>query len=93
MILEMILDGKLYPAEQIVITNEKYMEAQQRAGQLMKELENALDPATRAKLEQYLDYMLQAHGSTAEEYLKYGFALGVRLMKEAEDISYFRKSA
>lgn len=93
MILEMILDGKLYPAEQIVIPNEKYMETQQKAGQLLQELEKALAPANRAKLEQYLDYVLQAHSITAEEYLKYGFALGVRLMKEAEDIPYFQESA
>lgn len=92
MILEMILDGKLYPAEQIVVTGEKYTNAQQRAGQLLDELENTMEPATRKKLEEYLDCIVLTSSCIAEEHFKYGFALGVRLMKEAEEIPYFHKN-
>lgn len=93
MILEMILEGKLYPAEQIVVTSEKYLKAQQRGGQLLQELEETLEPAMRKKLEEYMDCIVLANCCTAEEYFKYGFALGVKLMKEAEDIPYFQESA
>lgn len=90
MVLEMMLDGKLYPAEQIVVTTEKYKNVQRKASQLMQELEQSLDPAERTKLEEYLAHLAQANCYTAEEYLKYGFALGVRLMKEVEEIPYFQ---
>lgn len=93
MILEMILDGKLYPAEQITVTSEKYVKAQQRASQLLQELEDALEPAMRKRLEEYLACIVLSSCCTAEEYFKYGFALGVRLMKEADDIPYFLESA
>lgn len=90
MVLEMMLDGKLYPAEQIVVTTEKYKNVQRKASQLMQELEQTLDQAERTKLEDYLAHLAQANCYTAEEYLKYGFALGVRLMKEVEEIPYFQ---
>lgn len=90
MVLEMMLDGKLYPAEQIVVTTEKYRNVQRKASQLMQELEQTLDPTERTKLEEYLAHLAQANCYTAEEYLKYGFALGVRLMKEVEEIPYFQ---
>lgn len=92
MILEMILEGKLYPAEQIVVTSERYLNARQRAGQLLQELESAMEPATRKKLEEYLDCIVLTNCCTAEEHFKYGFALGVRLMKEAEEILYFQNN-
>lgn len=90
MVLEMMLDGKLYPAEQIVVTTEKYRNIQRKASQLMQELEQTLDQAERTKLEDYLAQVAQGNCCMAEEYLKYGFALGVRLMKEVEGIPYFQ---
>lgn len=92
MVLEMMLDGKLYPAEQIVVTTEKYKNIQYKASQLMQELEQALGPAERTKLEDYLAHVAQANCCIAEEYLKYGLALGVRLMKEVEEIPYFQNN-
>ncbi len=93
MILEMILEGKLYPSEQIEVTGEKYLNAKQRAGQLLTELEVSMEPDTRKKLKEYLDCIFLSNCCIAEEHFKYGFALGVRLMKEAEELPYFQKEA
>ena len=93
MVLEMLLDGDLNPDEQIVITNTKYLDAQKKAGQILMNLEKTLTPENRAMLESYLDCIVIGNSCAAEEYLKYGFALGVRLMKEAEDVPYFKESA
>lgn len=93
MVLEMLLDGDLNSDEQIVITNTKYLDVQKKAGQILMNLEKTLTPETRAMLEAYLDCIFIGNSCVAEEYLEYGFALGVRLMKEAEDIPYFKESA
>jgi hypothetical protein len=51
-----------------------------------------MEPANRKKLEEYLDCIVLTNDCIAEEHLKYGFALGVRLMKEAEEIPYLHKN-
>ena len=84
----MMLDGKLYPAEQIVITTDRYKELRRKVTKLRMEQEESLDKSTRSKLEAYLEQRASLDCYTAEEYLKYGFALGIRLMQEVAEVPY-----
>ena len=79
MILEAIFNGEIYPAETVVPKSEKFREAGQAIADTMRYFEQTLSKEDYAKLDMQ-----------TEEHFKYGFTMGVLLMKEIYELPDFK---
>lgn len=90
MILEALYNGELYPAETVVPRSSEYSDARKAVTELMKNLEGKLDKDNYATVQELYDTMFTASGIEMMEQFKFGIALGVLLMKEINELPYFK---
>ena len=90
MILEAIYNGELFAAEMVVPKSTEYSDARKAVAELMNELESKLGKEDYAKVKELYDTMFTAGGIEMMEQFKFGVALGVLLMKEINELPYFR---
>lgn len=91
MILEAIYNGEMYPAEMVVPKSKEYSDTRKAVAELMNELESKLSKEDYAKVNELHDTIYTANGIEMMEQFKFGVALGVLLMKEINELPYFRK--
>ena len=90
MILEAIFNGEIYPAETVVPKSEKFREAGQAIADIMRYFEQTLSKEDYAKLDKLNDNFADCQTMQTEEHFKYGFTMGVLLMKEIYELSDFK---
>ena len=91
MILEAIFNGEIYPAETVVPKSEKFREAGQAIADIMRYFEQTLSKEDYAKLDKLNDNFADCQTMQTEEHFKYGFTMGVLLMKEIYELPDFMK--
>jgi len=90
-IIDNIYDGKLYPSEQVVSKNPRYIEADNAVNKLMIECEEKLSKEDYARLDEICDRMADCQDIMAREFFKLGFSMGLLMMKEAIENPYLPK--
>ena len=90
MILEAIFNGEIYPAETVVPKSEKFREAGQAIADIMRYFEQTLSKEDYEKLERLNDRLADSQNIQNKEQFKYGFAMGVLLMKEIYELPDFK---
>lgn len=91
MILEALFTGKIYPEEKVVTKDPRRHEIIQRTAVLMNELEELLSEEDYKRVIELYDGLTTLEGLQSEEQFKYGFSLGMLLMKEVCDLPYFNE--
>lgn len=82
MILDAIFDGQIYPSETVVPKCKAFWEANEAATNIMSYFEQKLSKEDYEKLERLNDRLADSQNIQNKEQFKYGFAMGVLLMKE-----------
>lgn len=90
MILEAIFNGEIYPAETVVPKSEKFREAGQAIADIMRYFEQTLSKEDYTKLDKLNDNFADCQTMQTEEHFKYGFTMGVLLMKEIYELPDFK---
>ena len=93
MILEAIFNGEIYPAETVVPKSEKFREAGQAIADIMRYFEQTLSKEDYAKLDKLNDNFADCQTMQTEEHFKYGFTMGVLLMKEIYELPDFKQKS
>ena len=89
MILDAIFDGQIYPSETVVPKCKAFWEANEAATTIMSYFEQKLSKRTMRdwKLN---DRLADSQNIQNKEQFKYGFAMGVLLMKEVYEHPEFK---
>ena len=82
MVLDTIFDGQIYPSETVVPKCKAFWEANEAATTIMSYFEQKLSKEDYEKLERLNDRLADSQNIQNKEQFKYGFAMGVLLMKE-----------
>ena len=90
MILEAIFNGQIYPAETVVPKCQKFRDAGEAVANIMAYFEQKLSKEDYDKLEKLNDHFSDRQYLQTEELLKFGFAMGVLLMKEVYELPEFQ---
>ena len=91
MILEAIFNGQIYPAETVVPKCRQFRDAGEAIASIMTYFEQKLSKEDYNKLEKFNDHFADSQCLQTEEHFKYGFAMGVLLMKEVYELPDFQK--
>ena len=91
MILEAIFNGQIYPAETVVPKCKKFRDAGEAVANIMAYFEQTLSKEDYDKLEKLNDHLADRQCLQTEEHFKFGFAMGVLLMKEIYELPDFQK--
>ena len=81
MIMEAIFNGQIYPAETVVPKCRQFRDAGEAIAGIMTYFEQKLSKEDYDKLEKLNDHFADSQCLQTEEHFKYGFAMGVLLMK------------
>ena len=87
---EAIKGELIYPAETVVPKSEKFREAGQAIADIMRYFEQTLSKEDYAKLDKLNDNFADCQTMQTEEHFKYGFTMGVLLMKEIYELPDFK---
>jgi len=90
-IMEEIYYGRVFPAEQIVPKNDKYWSEHRKADKRIEELKGELSKEDYTKLEEICNSLTECQGIICIESYRYGFAMGLLLMREAAENPYMQK--
>ena len=90
MILDAIFDGQIYPSETVVPKCKAFWEANEAATNIMSYFEQKLSKEDYEKLERLNDRLADSQNIQNKEQFKYGFAMGVLLMKEVYEHPEFK---
>ena len=90
MILDAILDGQIYPSETVVPKCKAFWEANEAATNIMSYFEQKLSKEDYEKLERLNDRLADSQNIQNKEQFKFGFAMGVLLMKEVYEHPEFK---
>lgn len=91
MIMEAIFNGQIYPAETVVPKCRQFRDAREAIAGIMTYFEQKLSKEDYDKLEKLNDHFADSQCLQTEEHFKYGFAMGVLLMKEVYELPDFQK--
>jgi hypothetical protein len=90
MVLDTIFDGQIYPSETVVPKCKAFWEANEAATTIMSYFEQKLSKEDYEKLERLNDRLADSQNIQNKEQFKYGFAMGVLLMKEVYEHPEFK---
>ena len=90
MVLDTIFDGQIYPSETVVPKCKAFWEANEAAPTIMSYFEQKLSKEDYEKLERLNDRLADSQNIQNKEQFKYGFAMGVLLMKEVYEHPEFK---
>lgn len=85
MILELLYNGRIYPAEAIMSQDERFVKAEVQVNRLYEDLHARLSEPDKKQLEQLREVMYESQFYSEEEHFRYGLTLGVMLMKEIHE--------
>ena len=91
MIMEALFNGEIYPFEKVVPHNEEYSKAQKAITELMNSCRCSMSENDYAKVTELHDVIYKALEFEVIEQFKYGYALGVLMMKEVTELPYLPK--
>ncbi|MCC8044408.1 MAG: hypothetical protein LIP12_02775 [Clostridiales bacterium] len=89
-IMDSLFDGKIYPAEQAVSSDPNYEKTSREIEILMEKLEEKLTKEDYDLVEKVCDLLSITQDIQNKEMFRYGFSLGLRLMREAEELPYLK---
>lgn len=82
MILELLYNGRIYPAEAIMSQDERFVKAEANVNRMYEELHSRLSEPDKKQLEQLREEMYESQFYAEEEHFRYGLTLGMMLVKE-----------
>ncbi len=91
MIMEALFNGELYPFEKVVPHSEEYSKAKRAITDLMNSFQSTMSEEDYAKLNELQNTIYTAMEIETIEQFKYGFALGLMMMKEVSEFPYLPK--
>ncbi|MCD7956672.1 MAG: hypothetical protein LUG93_13200 [Lachnospiraceae bacterium] len=89
-IMDSLFNGKIYPAEQAVSSDPNYVKTNREIEKLMEKLEGKLDNEDYDLVEKVCDLLALVQDIQNKEMFRYGLSLGLRLMREAEELPYLK---
>lgn len=96
MIMELLYNGRIYPAEDITSQDERYLKAEERVNRMFDDLHARLNDTDKKQLEQIREAMYESQFYAEEERFRYGLTLGVMLMQEIYGVygaKYFKPNS
>lgn len=91
MIMEALFNGELYPFEKVVPNSEEYSNAKKAITDLMNSFRSTMSEEDYAKLNELQNTIYTALEIETFEQFKYGYALGLLMMKEVSELPYLPK--
>lgn len=85
MILEAIFNGQIYPADDVVPKGKDYKAIREEIAESINDFEQTMNENEYANMEKLIDNMTDLQSMKNKEHFKYGFSLGVLMMKEIYD--------
>lgn len=82
MIMELLYNGRIYPAEDITSQDERYVKSEEQVKRLFGDLHSRLNDMDKQQLAQIREAMYKSQFYSEEEHFRYGLTLGVMLMQE-----------
>ena len=86
MILDALFEGRIYPAENVFPKSDEYKAIMNKAEMIIEELQKNKSSEDWDKLEKFYSLMLESQNMFSREQFKYGFTIGMLLMKEMYDL-------
>ncbi|MCD7883511.1 MAG: hypothetical protein LUI87_07380 [Lachnospiraceae bacterium] len=90
-IMNLLYDGKIYPAEQAVSSDPNYVKTNREIEILMEKLEEKLDKEDYDLVEKVCDLLSVTQDIQNKEVFRYGLSLGLQLMWEAGELPYLKE--
>ena len=87
MLLDELFEGRIYPSENVFPKTDEFKFVMHESDKLIKYFQERMSKDDSKKMEELHSLLMVSQNMLCKEQFKYGFAMGVLLMKEVYDLS------
>ena len=86
MLLDELFEGRIYPSENVFPKTDEFKLVMHESDKLIKYFQERMSKEESKKMEELHSLLMKSQNMLCKEQFKYGFAMGVLLMKEVYEL-------